>query len=149
MEENENIENNEIIDNSDSSDSDNVSNDTNEILSEILETLKGADDEEINQENSSEIPLETSENDIIYGSEDNPIYVDMSEIMTYLDSKDLVSKDYMTETVNLILEDKNKNILEKELNEYTVSETLILVVLLVLILKFMCESVERFFVKWR
>lgn len=117
---------------------------TNELLQEIVDAL--SPDEEASPQEEDLTEVETEEPEVSYGTTpESPYYVDFSELLEFIKQQEYVTK----EDVSVILEDRNKTVFDKELNAYSVSEALILVGVLVIVIKAMCSSIERFFERWK
>ena len=116
---------------------------TNELLQEIVDVL--SPDEEASPEEEELTEVETEEPEVSYGTTpESPYYVDFSELLEFIKQQEYVTK----EDVSVILEDKNKTVFDKELNEYSVTETLVLVLVLIIVIRYMCSTIERFFGRW-
>lgn len=117
---------------------------TNELLQEIVDALSPDEEASLQEEELTEV--ETEEPEVSYGTTpESPYYVDFSELLEFIKQQEYVTK----EDVSVILEDRNKTVFDKELNAYSVSEALILVGVLVIVIKAMCSSIERFFERWK
>lgn len=115
---------------------------TNELLQEIVDALS-LDEEASSQEELTEVEAEEPEES--YGTTpESPYFVDFSELLEFIKQQEYVTK----EDVSVILEDKNRTVFDKELNEYSVTETLLLVLVLIMVMRYMCSTIERFFERW-
>ncbi len=116
---------------------------TNELLQEIVDALSPDEETSLQEEELTEV--EAEEPEVSYGTTpESPYFVDFSELLEFIKQQEYVTK----EDVSIILEDKNKTIFDKELNEYSVTETLVLVTVLIMVMRYMCSTIERFFERW-
>lgn len=116
---------------------------TNELLQEIVDALSPDEEASLQEEELTEVEAEGPE--VSYGTTpESPYFVDFSELLEFIKQQEYVTK----EDVSIILEDKNKTIFDKELKEYSVTETLVLVTVLIMVMRYMCSTIERFFERW-
>lgn len=117
---------------------------TDILLQEILEVLSEEPTEESEESDlSTQEPTLSDEDDsFIVGSSDNPCYVDFNELIEYLDSKNYCT----SEDISILIETQNKSLFDKELNEFSTSESLLCLIViggLFILLRSIAERVFR------
>ena len=149
MEENEIIENIEEVatplplDDGSDGETPQAEKTTNELLQEIANALTSSD--EMGNDVITEENLEAENAPTLGENSDTPIYINFDEFMEFIREQNYATR----EDINLLLENSNRTIFDKELNEYNVSESFLLIGIFTLVFSLMCKSMERIYLKWR
>lgn len=110
---------------------------TDEILLKILETLSPEEETEETVSGSDDVPVDSSPG----SANDNPLYV------TYVNETEYLTKDELREVLTEF--NDTDSITDTSLNDYSLTDSLLLVLVLLVALRILKDSVMEVWSKWK